>query len=235
MSNFKKYSNVLLRAYQKYANTKDLIAKKQEILSRLVTKQEAKVLFVGFNPLCLGLDNFGITEADEPVLEFLRERGKTFTEVEVTNTEPWDYVLTMDEYYTFAESDEEQQQKIRVLSSITEVALITTLRDYKNLNYRDKEFSMPVSVVNDTDRTIYLEYHIHGGTSHWDSIVYELDGENNQTHGPYKRMPMYFKQLAKFSMDGGAKTFQVQKNMMWKGLIRRNFEHVISINYDKRK
>lgn len=235
MSNFRKYNNVLLRAYQKYANTRDLVAKKQEILSRLVTKQEAKILFVGFNPLCLELDNFGITEADEPVLEFLRERGKTFTEVEVTNTEPWDYVLAMDEYYTFAESDEEQQQKIRVLSAISNISLITTLRDYKNLNYRDKEFSMPVSVVNDTDRTIYLEYHIHGGTSHWDSIVYELDGENNQVHGPYKRMPMYFKQLAKFSMDGGAKTFQVQKNMMWKGLIRRNFEHVISINYDKRK
>jgi len=200
----------LLTAYQKYANTRDLTAKKQEILSRLVTKKDAKILFVGFNPLCLGLDNFGITEVDEPVLEFLRKQGKTFTEVELTNTQPWDYVLAMDEYYTFSESDEEQQQKIRVLSAVTSSRLITTLRDYKNLNYRDKEFSMPVSVVNDTDRTIYLE-----------------------VHGPYKRMPMYFKQLAKFSMDGGAKAFLVQKNMMWKGLIRRNFEHVISIEYDK--
>lgn len=233
MSDYKKFNNVLLTAYQKYANTRDLIAKKQEILSRLATKKDAKILFVGFNPLCLGLDNFGITEVDEPVLEFLREQGKTFTEVDLTNTQPWDYVLAMDEYYTFAESDEEQQQKIRVLSSVTKTRLITTLRDYKNLNYRDKEFSMPVSVVNDNDRTIYLEYHMHGGTSHWDSVVYDLDGENNLLHGPYKRMPMYFKQLAKFSMDGGAKAFLVQKNMMWKGLIRRNFEHVISIEYDK--
>lgn len=233
MSDYKKYNNVLLSAYQKYANTRDLVAKKQEILSKLATKPDAKILFIGFNPLCLTVDNFGIAEVDELVIEFLREQGKTFSEVELTNTQPWDYVLAMDEYYTFAESDEEQQLKIRVLSQVTGTKLITTLRDYKNLNFRDKEFSMPVSVVNDNDRTIYLEYHMHGGTSHWDSMVYELDGENNQLHGPYKRMPMYFKQLAKFSMDGGAKTFLVQKNMMWKGLIRRNFEHVISINYDK--
>ena len=223
----------MLSAYQKYANTRDLVAKKQEILSKLATKPDAKILFIGFNPLCLTVDNFGIAEVDAPVIEFLREQGKTFSEVELTNTQPWDYVLAMDEYYTFAESDEEQQLKIRVLSQVTGTRLITTLRDYKNLNYRDKEFSMPVSVVNDNDRTIYLEYHMHGGTSHWDSMVYDLDGENNQLHGPYKRMPMYFKQLAKFSMDGGAKTFLVQKNMMWKGLIRRNFEHVISIDYDR--
>ena len=223
----------MLSAYQKYANTRDLVAKKQEILSKLATKPDAKILFIGFNPLCLTVDNFGIAEVDAPVIEFLREQGKTFSEVELTNTQPWDYVLAMDEYYTFAESDEEQQLKIRVLSQVTGTRLITTLRDYKNLNYRDKEFSMPVSVVNDNDRTIYLEYHMHGGTNHWDSMVYELDGENNQLHGPYKRMPMYFKQLAKFSMDGGAKTFLVQKNMMWKGLIRRNFEHVISIDYDR--
>jgi hypothetical protein len=233
VSDYKKYNNVLLSAYQKYANTRDLVAKKQEILSKLATKPDAKILFIGFNPLCLTVDNFGIAEVDEPVIEYLREQGKTFSEVELTNTQPWDYVLAMDEYYTFSESDEEQQLKIRVLSQVTGTKLITTLRDYKNLNFRDKEFSMPVSVVNDNDRTIYLEYHMHGGTSHWDSMVYELDGENNQLHGPYKRMPMYFKQLAKFSMDGGAKTFLVQKNMMWKGLIRRNFEHVISINYDK--
>ena len=223
----------MLSAYQKYANTRDLVAKKQEILSKLATKPDAKILFIGFNPLCLTVDNFGIAEVDAPVIEFLREQGKTFSEVELTNAQPWDYVLAMDEYYTFAESDEEQQLKIRVLSQVTGTRLITTLRDYKNLNYRDKEFSMPVSVVNDNDRTIYLEYHMHGGTNHWDSMVYELDGENNQLHGPYKRMPMYFKQLAKFSMDGGAKTFLVQKNMMWKGLIRRNFEHVISIDYDR--
>ena len=233
MSDYKKYNNVLLSAYQKYANTRDLVAKKQEILSKLATKPDAKILFIGFNPLCLTVDNFGIAEVDEPVIEFLREQGKTFSEVELTNTQPWDYVLAMDEYYTFAESDEEQQLKIRVLSQVTGTKLITTLRDYKNLNFRDKEFSMPVSVVNDINRTIYLEYHMHGGTSHWDSMVYDLDGENNRLHGPYKRMPMYFKQLAKFSMDGGAKTFLVQKNMMWKGLIRRNFEHVISINYDR--
>tara|TARA_R110000868_G_scaffold250254_3_gene506730 strand:- start:374 stop:1075 length:702 start_codon:yes stop_codon:yes gene_type:complete len=233
MNDFTKYNALLLKAYQKYANTRDLVSKKQDIIRSLVTAPKPTILFAGFNPLCLLVDNFGIMEADESVLKFLTEQDKTYIEVDPTNTTLWDYVIATDEYYTFAKDEQDQEQKINILSAITKRSLITTLRDYKNMNHRDKEFSMPISVVNDTDRTIYLEYHIHCGTKHWDSLVYELDGEDNQTHGPYKRMPMYFKQLAKFSIDGGATTFQVQKNMMWKGLIRRNFEHVISINYDK--
>jgi hypothetical protein len=43
---------------------------------------------------------------------------------------------------------------------------------------------------------------------------------------------MYFKQLAKFSMDAGASDFIVHKNLMYKSVIRKNYEHVISIRFE---
>jgi len=43
---------------------------------------------------------------------------------------------------------------------------------------------------------------------------------------------MYFKQLAKFSLDNGASNFIVHKNLMYKGLVKKNYEHVISITFD---
>jgi hypothetical protein len=43
---------------------------------------------------------------------------------------------------------------------------------------------------------------------------------------------MYFKQLAKFSTDAGAGGFSVHKNLMYKGLTSKGYEHVITIKFD---
>ena len=51
-------------------------------------------------------------------------------------------------------------------------------------------------------------------------------------NGPYLRRALYFKQLAKFSHDAGAVGFNVHKNLMYKSLIKKNYEHVISIRFD---
>ena len=61
----------------KLSYSKDLIAKKQEILSRLVTKQEAKVLFVGFNPAILNSPAIEIfvTEIGARAFEWLKEQN----------------------------------------------------------------------------------------------------------------------------------------------------------------
>ena len=43
---------------------------------------------------------------------------------------------------------------------------------------------------------------------------------------------MFFKQLAKFVYDAGAANFTVHKNLMYKSLIKKNYEHVISVQFD---
>ncbi|NBW58034.1 hypothetical protein EBR43_09720, partial [bacterium] len=52
-----------------------------------------------------------------------------------------------------------------------------------------------------------------------------------ETYGPFARRNMYFKQLAKFSMDAGAENFYVHKNLMYKSLIKKNYEHIITIKF----
>ena len=43
---------------------------------------------------------------------------------------------------------------------------------------------------------------------------------------------MYFKQLAKFTSDNGGKNFSIHKNLFYKPLLSKAFEHVISIDYE---
>ena len=62
-------------------------------------------------------------------------------------------------------------------------------------------------------------------------MVYELYGNKSVVSGPFDRRSMFFKQMAKFSIDAGAKEFYVHKNLMYKSLIRKNYEHVISISF----
>ena len=47
-----------------------------------------------------------------------------------------------------------------------------------------------------------------------------------------KRRTMFFKQLAKFSSDAGSRGFTIHKNLFYKPLINKTFEHVISIDYE---
>jgi hypothetical protein len=62
--------------------------------------------------------------------------------------------------------------------------------------------------------------------------VHEIADNKLITNGPYARRAMFFKQLAKFSADAGAVGFSVHKNLMYKSLIKKNYEHVISIRFD---
>jgi len=63
--------------------------------------------------------------------------------------------------------------------------------------------------------------------------VYEIGKDNSlTTYGLFERRTMFFKQLAKFSMDAGAVNFLVHKNLMYKSLIKKNYEHVISIQFE---
>jgi hypothetical protein len=79
---------------------------------------------------------------------------------------------------------------------------------------------------------LYLEHHKYDFVekSKWETQVYEITGSNLSVNGPFNRYAMYFKQLAKVSSDLGATGFKVHKNLMYKSLIRKNYEHVITVS-----
>jgi hypothetical protein len=148
----------------------------------------------------------------------------------------FDSVIAFDEFLTFADSDAEQQKLIQQICSLADQVVISTVRDYKNQEFKDKEFSTPAIIKGSAKSQIFLEYHDWNfkDRASWTTIVYEMEypANNNRNHGPYNRRTMYFKQLAKFSADAGSTHFQVHKNLMYKSLLKKNYEHVISMIFD---
>ena len=112
--------------------------------------------------------------------------------------------------------------------------VISTVRDYKNQDFKDRDFSIPIAVRNSGDQKIFVESHDWdlADRTRWNTMVYEIMGSSLKTYGIFDRRTMFFKQLAKFSIDAGAVNFMVHKNLMYKSLIKKNYEHVVSIQFE---
>ena len=149
----------------------------------------------------------------------------------------FDAVVAMEEYFTFADSDIDQQNKIAKICNLATAFVISTVRDYKNQDFKEREFSQPALVRNGSETRSFVESHDWDlkDRTHWITRVYEISEPNSNmvSYGPFERRTMFFKQLAKFSMDAGAVNFLVHKNLMYKSLIKKNYEHVISIQFDQ--
>jgi hypothetical protein len=236
---FVDYSDVLLESFIKNSRGADVVNKKKTILFDILKHYSLDlddVLFVGFNPwmLAMGDRAFRVAEVSDKVLEWLKTQGCDCELIDVTNVIPKSssIIVATDEYFTFAETDQEQRKLVEQLSQVARNLIITTLRDYKNQDYKDREFSQPLVISGSMENTIYLEYYKYDlqDKNASTSTTYAIS-DQLEVHGPFARRNMYFKQLAKFSMDAGAENFYVHKNLMYKSLIKKNYEHIITIKF----
>jgi hypothetical protein len=178
-----------------------------------------------------------VTDITDEIKKFLDTTGVKYVYIKEADLHEYkkqfDWVVAADEYFTFASTENEQLSKIQTLADLSKNIIVTTLRDYKNQDFRDREFSQPLAVRNGKDSKIFLEYHDHDYTdkNSWKTTVYEMLNTTTTTYGTFDRRSMFFKQMAKFSIDAGAKEFYVHKNLMYKSLIKKNYEHVISISF----
>ena len=242
---FANYTDAVLSALQFNPKINEAVARKQEVLDGVYATENldpTSVLFVGFNPAILSCKaaRIAVTEISDSALAFIKTRG---VEVEyIADTAVVQYrkqfqcVVAMDEYFTYADSDQDQQNKIGLICSLARNFVISTIRDYKNQDFKEREFSQPAMVRNGSANRLYLENHNWDlkDRTLWHSTIHEIDTPSNQltAYGPFARRTMYFKQLAKFSLDSGAMNFFVHKNLMYKSLIKKNYEHVVSIQFD---
>ena len=241
---FANYTDAVLSALIFNPNASDVIARKQEILDgvyRTENLEPQSVLFVGFNPAILSCraKNISVTDISSTALDFIKSKNVKFNyidPVELGNHQKkFQCVIAMDEYFTFAKDDQEQQDKIANICSLATDFVISTVRDYKNQDFKDRDFSQPIMVRNGSDYKLYVENHDWDlkDRTLWTSMVYEINAANAlTTYGIFDRRTMFFKQLAKFSMDAGAVNFLVHKNLMYKSLIKKNYEHVVSIQFE---
>ena len=242
---FETYTDAILSALQFNPKLQEVVARKQEILDgvyRVENLDPTSVLFVGFNPAILSCKarTIAVTEISEKARDFLSEYNVNFTYINpedlVNYSKKFQVVVAMEEYFTFADSDIDQQNKIAKICNLATAFVISTVRDYKNQDFKEREFSQPALVRNGTDTRSIVESHDWDlkDRTHWITRVYEIAEPNSNmvSYGPFERRTMFFKQLAKFSMDAGAVNFLVHKNLMYKSLIKKNYEHVVSIQFE---
>ena len=238
MMEFCKYSDVIFDAFSLHTKRKEIVERKHEIIDKTIefynTSAES-VLFVGFNPAILNsrINEIYVTEISDRVFNWLKEQGIPVRQF--TADRKVDIVVAFDEYLTFAESEEVQRQNINALCKFANNLIITTVKDYKNQDFKDREYSQPAIIKSNNRVTAFTEIHDwdQKDKNHWTTAVYQLSGEEATNKGIYNRRTLFFKQLAKFTMDAGASNFLVHKNLMYKSLIKKNYEHVISVHFEQ--
>jgi len=245
MTTFTSYTDAALSALIFNPKFDDQVARKQEILDgvyRTENLEPQSILFVGFNPAIVSCraKNISVTEISDAAMKFLTSQRVKFTYVDPKKlseySKKFDCVVAMDEYFTFAKSDEQQQEKIALMCSLAQAFVVSTIKDYKNQDYKDRDFSQPTLVRGNSGHKMFVENYIWNPVDRtlFTSMLYEVaePGSVLIPYGTFDRRTMYFKQLAKFSMDNGAANFLVHKNLMYKSLTKRNYEHVVSIQFE---
>jgi hypothetical protein len=239
---FAGYTECSVNAIEFNPKRQEVIDRKQEILRSIAQHHGSTpntVLFYGFSPMMLGANykNISVTYITPQIKKFLDLSGVKYTyvaEEDLGNRKKsFDWVVASDEYFTFASSEEQQMASIQEACDLAKSVIITTLRDYKNQDFRDREFSQPLAVHAGNDTKLYLEYHHYdyNDKNAWTTTVYEMHDHNTVAYGPFARRSMFFKQMANFSIAAGARQFYVHKNLMYKSFIKKNYEHVISISF----
>jgi len=245
MLHFSTVSDVNLLAFKNNNRSQDVIEKKQDILDSIAqfyNLAASRMLFVGFSSFVLtnSSKEISITGISDSVKEYLmaqKVKFKYIPEIELIKyRKQFDVVVAVDEYFTYADSDQTQKDMVGQICNLATDYVITTLRDYKNQDYKDREFSQPSIVRNNSESMVFLESHnwSQRDRNSWSSTIYAIDQQERsmETYGEFARHTMYFKQLANFSAVAGAEDFTVHKNLMYKGLIKKNYEHVITITFN---
>ena len=211
---------------------------KADIIDKLIQNlnfKSATVLFAGFNPIAIYLAkkyqisiicNYNLND----IFDF--SNITVYPTIESVN-QKFDIVLCLDEYFTYASSEEVQRQQLEQISKVTDGWVITTLQDYKNLAPHKKN-QIDSSVINGGNNYIVIDHSVSDRldkqlfNNYWLCIK---DHNELFLKGPSIRRTMYFKQLAKYSSDIGSKQYVIQKNLLYKGFFSKNFEHIITINF----
>ena len=188
----------------------------------------ATYLVLGKNIVGHGLKLLGydVTEAD----------GLTSTltlDNIISNGETYDYIIAPDEHCVQVGREDIQVKEIYKLCNIATKGVYTTLKDYRNMHASQRFFQEPFEVKQDDGDSIIIRKREWNKTDkqRWTQREYIIKIDHLIVCDPIDCRTMYFKQLAKFSSDAGAKTFQVEKKQMYKPLFSKTFEYIVYISF----
>lgn len=241
MNNRQDYFDLMLEYASKSSKFDSVVNKKAEIVEQAVSElgiSMGTVLSVGLSAAAIGLHKAGYDVQIVDGGSNLHSAGDEipFHERPLTELDQkYDIVLALDEYTTYAASEDEQKGVVNALCKVVGNTLITTIRDYKNMPQYRRNFEEPFNFfMDDNTSCLFLEQSIWNRQykQEWDHYLYAIEDFNTlKTVGPIKRHTMYFKQLAKFTKDEGAVDFIVHRNLLYKGIFKKSYEHVVTIQF----
>ena len=126
MTTFEDYGNCLLQSLKDNPKIKDFAEKKNEIISEVINyyrlDHDLSVLFVGFNPaiLACSFNDITVTCVDAETLEWLQKKNNQIKYIDFKDgyaNHKWDVVIAVDEFFTYADSDDAQKIAIKKFSS----------------------------------------------------------------------------------------------------------------------
>ena len=219
-----------------------LVELKSQIIKDVMEYQAGDfgtALVLGFNPvlwhICNDVEGFKFTVLciDDHEADFIRNHEDLKNLVEVVTKEEaqgkkYDIVLALDSYFTRFSSEARQKEIIAEAHEYTGKALVTTVKDFKNMKSVDRLVDPPM-VINSGNAS-----HVFVCHRNWDrtdkqkfkETMYQLsDGELLSQVTEHKRT-LYFKQLAKYVHDLGCKEFKISQSHFYKNLFSRSYEYI---------
>lgn len=234
MSDLLKYNDLILDAFTNQSKKDEVIQRKLEIVNKVLDYHNvspSSYLFIGFNPAIMGnlQGDIYVNNLSEHAKEWLKKNRpniKTYS----NDFQP-DCIVACEEYLTFAKSELDQIDQIKNTVDLSRKIFISTVRDYKNLDFKEKEYSIPAIVKSSGNFAAYNEIHQWdiNDNQKFETSYYKLTNTSAEYLFKLPRRAAYFKQIAKFSHDAGGREFVVHKNLMYKSLLRKNYEHVLSV------
>jgi hypothetical protein len=192
------------------------------------------ILFPTFSPLVLLLEkNYVCYVVGDQSLKYAWHSNSEFIDSISELERPVDVTLALDEYFTYAADENEQRNLLVVLKAVTSGYLVTTLQDYKN-SAPHKKSQVDASISQFNSDFIVIDQHVldKNNRQSWQNYIYMIENHKDLTVlGPSVRRTMYFKQLAKYSSDLGGTEYVIQKNLLYRGFFKKNYEHIITVRF----
>jgi hypothetical protein len=192
------------------------------------------ILLTSFNPIIILLESHYdcIVIADQS-LKYSWQSNSRFVDSIKDIKEKVDVCLALDEYFTYAETEQNQRDLLENIKAVTNGYVVTTLQDYKN-NAPHKRNQVETITTHGTTELIILDQNIldKNNRQNWKNYIYYIENHKDLTVlGPETRRTMYFKQLAKYSSDLNGSDYVIQRNLLYRGFFKKNYEHIITLRF----
>lgn len=143
----------------------------------------------------------------------------------------YDTVLAFDEYFTYADSEQDQKKLIDDAARLLSPGgiLLASVRDYRNnpTHKRNLGDSSYININNVHYVVVEINRPDPTNNQSWTQTNFVIENDDAATaYELGNRRTLYFKQLAKYCNDAGCKQFGVLKEHFWKSPWRRSMEHI---------